>query len=81
MDIKLLQAHIIKTSFIKTTDFFKLELIHDDEAVSISRPLKGSTAILAFSVEHYSELILGDIEAKNGVRVDRIGTRTRRTYF
>ncbi len=57
----------IKTS--SSTNFLKLELIHDDEAVSVSRPLNSSTVILAFSVEHYSELILRDIEAKEDVRV------------
>ena len=65
---ELLQAH--HQNIIESTYLLKLELIHDDEAVSISRPLNGSTVILAFSVEHYSELILCDNEAKKGVRVD-----------
>lgn len=31
-------------------------LIHDDEAVSVSRPLDNSAVHLTFSVQHYSEL-------------------------
>ena len=66
--MKLLQAH--HQNIIENTNLLKLELIHDDEAVSISRPLNGRAVILAFSVEHYSELILRDIEAKKRVRVN-----------
>jgi hypothetical protein len=39
------------------TNLLKLLLIHDDEAISISRPLNNSIVILAFSVQHHSELL------------------------
>ena len=50
VDIKLLQAH--NQNIIESANLLKLELIHDDEAASIGRPLNGSAVILAFSVEH-----------------------------
>jgi len=36
----------------------KSVLIIDDEATSVSRPLHDSAMIMAFSIQHYSELLL-----------------------
>ena len=44
-------------------------MISDDEAVTTSRPMDGGIIILAFSVEHYSELLLRYVRAKKSVRV------------
>jgi len=54
-----------------TTNLLKLLLIHDDEATSISRPLNSSIVIMAFSVQHYSELLLRSGVETNIVR-DRL---------
>jgi len=65
----LFEAHqnIIPSS-IDNTNLLKLGLISDDETVAISRPMGGGIIVLAFSVEHYSELILRDTKAKMSVR-------------
>ncbi len=39
-------------------------MIIDDEAVTASRPMDDGIIVLAFSVEHYSELILRYVKAK-----------------
>ena len=40
------------------TYLLKLDLIHDDEAASVGWPMDDGTIIQAFSIQHYSELMV-----------------------
>ena len=45
------------SNIIESTNYLlELVLIHDDETISVSRPLDGSVIFLTFSIQHYSEL-------------------------
>ena len=72
--MQLLEVH---QSIIESTNLLKLLLIHDDEAISISRPLNNSIVILAFSVQHYSELLMCSGVETNIVRDSLIHVHVR----
>jgi hypothetical protein len=68
-------AHITSIISERPTYLLELVLIRDDEAISIRRPLDSGAIMSAFSVQHYSKLLLRGFPLKQK-RVSRIETST-----